>query len=186
MPLVGKQHKHHDLRHRLREAFAWRGEEGRADVSQWWADASIMGELGPALADLCSSRGRITTVLAPEATGFLLGPLVAVSLGAGFVEMRRGLSEAELGDQVLLRSTPPDYLSRTVEWGIRRRRLCSAHRVLFVDDWADTSATARTARRLVEDSGATWVGAVVLVDGTAPSTRRDLGLRGLLRERELA
>ncbi|MGY1456146.1 hypothetical protein [Streptomyces sp. SS8] len=182
---MGKQHRHHDLRRRLREAFAWRGEEGRADVSQWWADASLLGELGPALADLCSSRERITTVLAPEATGFLLGPLVAVSLVAGFVEMRREPSEAELGDQILLRSTPPDYMSRTVEWGIRRRRLCSAHRVLFVDDWADTSATARTARRLVEDSGATWAGAVVLVDGTDPSARRELNLRGLLRDREL-
>jgi len=184
MPFVGKQHEHPDLRHRLREAFAWRSAESRADISQWWADASLLAELGPALADLCP-QGRITTVLAPEATGFLLGPLVATSLGAGFVEMRREPSAAELGDQVLLRSTPPDYLGRTVEWGIRRRRLRSEHRVLFVDDWADTSATAQAARRLVEDSGATWVGAAVLVDGTPPSARRDLNLRGLLREREL-
>ncbi|WP_199185879.1 phosphoribosyltransferase [Streptomyces carminius] len=95
------------------------------------------------------------------------------------------MSEAGLGDQVLLRSTPPDYLGRTVEWGIRRRRLRSGDRVLFVDDWADTSATARTARRLVGDSGATWTGAAVLVDGTDSTTRRDLSLQGLLRRREL-
>jgi adenine phosphoribosyltransferase len=184
MPPVGKQHEHQDLRHRLREAFAWRSAESRADLSQWWADASLLAELGPALADLWP-RDRVTTVLAPEATGFLIGPLAAVSLGAGFVGMRRESSEAELGDQVLLRSTPPDYLDRTVEWGIRRRRLGPGHRVLFVDDWADTSATAQAARRLVEDSDATWVGAAVLVDGTTSSARHDLGLRGLLREREL-
>ncbi|WP_031508203.1 phosphoribosyltransferase family protein [Streptomyces megasporus] len=172
------------LRRRLREAFAWRGPENRADLSSWWADPSLLAALGPALAGL-HPRERITTVLAPESTGFLLGPPTAIALGAGFVEMRRDFGEEETGDRVLLRNTPPDYSGRTVEWGVRRRLLRSGLRVLFVDDWAATSATAQAARRLVEDSGSTWVGAAVLVDATASAARRDLRLHGLLREREL-
>ncbi len=84
------------LRRRLREAFAWRGPEDRADLSSWWADPSLLAALGPALAGL-HPRERITTVLAPESTGF--------------------------------------------------------------DDRAATSAATRAARRLVEDSGSTRVGA---------------------------
>ncbi|MFC9970087.1 hypothetical protein ACFVH6_04200 [Spirillospora sp. NPDC127200] len=57
--------------------------------------------------------------------------------------------------------------------------------MLFVDDWVETAATAQTARRLVEAGNAVWVGAVAIVDGTEGQERHELGLRSLLRDREL-
>ncbi|MDX3494465.1 phosphoribosyltransferase family protein [Streptomyces turgidiscabies] len=173
------------MRNLLRDHFAWRGKEDqRADISGWWREGEILTGIGPALAAL-HPGGSPNVVMSPEATGYLIGPLVAVALGAGFVEMRRDLSEETTGDSVLLRSTPPDYQGRTVEWGIRKRRLGPGSRVLFVDDWVDTGATALAARRVTEDAGGQWVGAAVIVDSTSHGLRRDLNLKGLLSEKEL-
>lgn len=56
----------------------------------------------------------------------------------------------------------------------------------FVDDWADTGSTALVTQQLVQDAGAQWAGAVVLVDALSDSRlRRALGLRALLHLREL-
>lgn len=173
------------MRKTLRDRFEWRGKENeRADLSGWWRDSDVITEIGAALAALHPNESP-NVVMSPEATGYLIGPLVAVALQAGFVEMRRGTSEEAIGDSVLLRSTPPDYQGRTVEWGVRKRRLGPGSRVLFVDDWVDTGATASAAHRLTEDSGAQWVGAAVIVDSTNHSIRRTLNLKGLLSEREL-
>ncbi len=173
-----------DVRRRLREAFVWRGDHGFADPSAWWGEADLLAALGPALVGL-HPEAAPTLVLSPEAVGFTVGAVTAVAAGAGFVEMRRELTEYATADQVLLRSTAPDYLGRTIEWGVRRRWLRPGRRVLFVDDWAETAATAAAARRLVEDCGAFWAGAAVLVDATSSAARHDLNLRGLLRKREL-
>jgi adenine phosphoribosyltransferase len=174
------------MRKLLRDRFEWRGKENEhADISGWWRDNDILTGIGAALAGLHPDE-RPNVVLSPEATGYLIGPLVALSVQqAGFVEMRREMSEEAVGDTVLLRSTPPDYQGRTVEWGVRKRRIGSGSRVLFVDDWVDTGATALAARRLTEDCGGQWVGAAVIVDSTSHDIRRTLNLRGLLSEREL-
>lgn len=172
-----------EARRRLRETFHWLGADRVADISGWWADPALLTLLGPALSGL--HHADATLVMAPEAVGFILGPLVAQASGAGFLDMRKNLTEKGIADPVLIRNTPPDYQGRTIPWGVRRRRLRPGQRVLFVDDWVDTAATAETARRLVLDSGASWVGAAVLVDSTSSTRRRDLNLRGILREHEL-
>ncbi|MFC1440011.1 adenine phosphoribosyltransferase [Streptacidiphilus sp. N1-10] len=154
-------------------------------MSAWWADPQILALLGPALADLHVLPSS-SLVISPSATGFLLGPLTAIPLNAGFVEMRRDAANEKTNeDAFLLRSTPPDYLSRTITWQVRRRALRPGVPVLFVDDWVETAATARTARRLVVDSGAVWAGAAAIVDATSGQTRHELRLRTLLHHREL-
>ncbi len=153
-------------------------------MSAWWADPQLLALLGPALAKLHPLPAS-SLVITPATTGFLLGPLTAVPLAAGFVEMRRNPTATGVGDAVLLRNTPPDYLSRTITWGVRPRTLRPGVPVLFVDDWVDSAATARTARRLVLDSGAVWAGAAAIVDATSGRTRHELELRALLHHREL-
>ncbi|NRQ38769.1 adenine phosphoribosyltransferase [Nonomuraea sp. NN258] len=173
---------------RLRALFTWRG--GGADIVAWWAHADVLAGLGPALARL-HAHSRPSIVIAPEARGFILGPLVATAAGAGFVEMRKGRADGDARDRALIqdrivtRSTPPDYADRTLDWVVQRRVLRPWHRVLFVDDWVETAATVRTARKIVEDSGATWSGAAAIVDGTTGQAHPELRLRALLRVREL-
>jgi adenine/guanine phosphoribosyltransferase-like PRPP-binding protein len=43
-----------------------------------------------------------------------------------------------------------------------------------VDDWAELGSQALTARRLIEQAGASWAGAALIVDQLDPSTRAEL------------
>jgi adenine phosphoribosyltransferase len=71
-------------------------------------------------------------------------------------------------------------------FGYRRDLIRSGDRVLMVDDWVDTGATALTARALVEESGARWIGAACIVDGLSePRLRHELPVRALLDVRRL-
>lgn len=84
------------------------------------------------------------------------------------------------------RTTPPDYRDRHLSLGFPKSLLPAGEQVLFIDDWIDTGGQALGARGLVEDAGATWLGAAVVVDALHESQiRRDLTVRSLLRNREL-
>ena len=172
------------LRNRLRAAFAWRGTEGFADVSGWWADPEILREIGPALADL-HRDARSTLIAGVEAVGFLLGPLVATALSVGFVEVRKGLVEAHIGDRVALRATPPDYNERDLTVGVRRRLFRPRERVLLVDEWITTGAQVTAVRRIIDDLACDFLGVAVVVDATDNNVRRDLDVRSLLSLHEL-
>jgi len=125
-------------------------------------------------------------VIGPVSRGSLVGAVTAVALGVGFVEIRKNQAAAMDSDRWLRRTSGPDYRDRHVEFGFRRELLHPSDRVLMVDDWADTGMTARTARDLVADSGAHWLGAACIVDAlTDPRLRHDLPLRSLLDIRQL-
>ncbi|MDN5767208.1 MAG: hypothetical protein L0H96_09315 [Humibacillus sp.] len=127
-----------------------------------------------------------TVVLGTESRGSLLGPLVAVHLGVGFAEVRKRPERASDDDKWWGRRTVPDYLDRHLDLAVRRSVLGAGDRVLFVDDWADTGAQALACQQLVHGADATWLGAVVIVDGLENSAdRRALALRGLLHHRDL-
>lgn len=67
-----------------------------------------------------------------------------------------------------------------------RKNPRAGDRVVLVDDWIATGGQALGAQRLVDESGATWLGAAVIVDAlTEHQTRRALELRSLLHERDL-
>jgi adenine phosphoribosyltransferase len=174
---------------RLRQAFAWRGdrpdEHVYADITGWWRDADLLRLLGPALADLFP-EATPTVVLGPDSRGSLVGPLVALHLGVGFVEVRKNRTPAGDSDQWIRRLTPPDYRDRHLELGFRRGLVRSSDHVLLVDDWVDTGSQAATVRAMVDGTGATWAGFGCIVDALDdPRLRRDLRLRSLLHVRDL-
>jgi adenine phosphoribosyltransferase len=176
------------VRRRLRAAISWHWDRSdwraTADLTGWWRDAQVLADLGPALAGLYAEQP--TVVLGPVSRGSLVGALAAASLGVGFVEVRKNRGPANDTDRWVLRTTGPDYCDRHVVFGFRRGLVNAGDRVLMVDDWADTGATARVVRQLVDDCGAQWVGAAVIVDGlTDPRLRHDLPVRALLDVRTL-
>jgi adenine phosphoribosyltransferase len=176
-----------DVSARLREAFVWRGDRGDqyADVTGWWRDPDLLRLLGPALAQLFPEAAP-TVVLGPDSRGSLVGPLVALHLGVGFVEVRKNRTPAGDSDQWIRRTTPPDYHDRHLELGFRRGLIRSSDRVLVVDDWIDTGSQALTVRAMVDSAGAGWAGFGCIVDALHDSRiRRDLRLRSLLRLRDL-
>lgn len=176
------------LAERLVASFVWRTdraeESSRADVSGWWRDAALLRSLGPALAGLYGDAP--TVVLGAQSRGALLGALVAEHLDVGLVEARKDPGPASDSDQWLTRTAPPDYRDRHLVFGFRRDLIRSGDRVLFVDDWIDTGATAAACKGLVSDAGAIWIGAATVVDAATNSRiRRDLPLRSLLHVRDL-
>lgn len=178
-----------ELRFDLQRSFRWRGDRldygYLADLSGWWASPTVLGRLGPALADLFSDSPP-TVVLGPQSRGALLGALVAAHLGIGLVELRKRPEPAADSDRWLVARTPPDYRDRNLLVGARVGHLAAGHRVLLIDDWIQTGGQATAARSIVDQSGATWCGAAVIVDGLSDSRlRRDLDVRSLLRVRDL-
>lgn len=173
----------------LKGSFRWRGDRtdrwNLADLSGWWAEPTILRRLGPALASLFPDA-QPTVVLGPQSRGALLGALVATHLGVGLVELRKDPSRAADSDRWHITHTPPDYLDRTLRLGVRKDHLSAGSRVLLIDDWIDTGAQATAAHAIVEQSGASWCGAAVVVDGLSDSRkRRDLDVRALLHQRDL-
>ncbi|MFF0339518.1 phosphoribosyltransferase family protein [Kribbella sp. NPDC004875] len=143
-----------------------------------------MRAIGPALAGLYDETP--TVVLGPVSRGSLVGSLTATAVGVGFVEMRKDARSSYDSDRWVRRTTGPDYRDRHEVFGFRQGLIAPGDHVLMVDDWADTGMTARTARELVEDCGAHWIGAACIVDGlTDPRLRHDLPLRALLDVRQL-
>jgi adenine phosphoribosyltransferase len=176
------------LRKRLKETFAWVGDAGTtstaADRSGWIRDAQVVAEVGHALAGLFPDASP-TVVLAPQSSGFIFGPLVAHSTGAGFVgaSKKRALADS---DRWLVATTPLDYAGRNMEMGFRARLVTGADRVLIIDDWADTGGQLLALKALVEMSGARYIGAAVVVDALSDqSVRRNLNLQSLLNVRDL-
>ena len=177
------------LRDQLRTSFRWRGDRNDpdylADVTGWWRDADTLQTIGEGLADLFPEASP-TVVMGTQSRGSLLGVLTARHLGVGFAEVRKDPSRSADSDAWWETSTPPDYQDRHLRLGLRRSLLQSGDRVLFVDDWVQTGAQVQACHTLVEMSGATWLGAAVVVDGLETNApRRALTVRSLLSVREL-
>jgi len=179
-----------DLRNRLRAAFRWTdpGPDSKvlvSDRSGWWRDPQILNEVGPALANLFAGTAP-TVVVAPEVTGFLLGPLVARALGVGFVEAYRAGARRPIAERMTWADVPADHRGDAQRLGVRSRLIGPADRVLVVDDWAMTGAQVRGVYAVVAALGATPVGAAVIVDECPPPLAAELRIRGLLTGTDLS
>jgi adenine phosphoribosyltransferase len=174
-----------DLCDRLRSAFRWTdpgpgSEVLVSDRSGWWRDPRILDELGPALAGLFP-HAKPTVVVAPEVTGFLVGPLVARALGVGFVEAYRAGARRPIAEHMTWADVPADHRGERRRLGVRSHLLGRGDRVLVVDDWAATGAQSRALTTLVMSLGAASVGTAVIVD----ETRGEPNIRGLLSGADL-
>ncbi|MDI2126718.1 phosphoribosyltransferase family protein [Yinghuangia seranimata] len=176
---------------RLTETFAWADTPVGvfADLSGWWRDPELLGLLGPALADLHSAR-KPTVVAGIETRGLVLGPLTALALGVGFVEVRKayriaGEAQRDADDPMLRAETPPEYQDGGLTLMAPRRLFTPDDRVLLVDEWIESGAQAHAVRRMVAEAGAQWAGVAVIVDATEPRVREHLDVRGLVGEDDL-
>jgi adenine phosphoribosyltransferase len=179
-----------DLRDRLRQAFRWTdpGPDSEilvSDRSGWWRDPHILDQVGPALADLFAGTAP-TVVVAPEVTGFLLGPLVARAIGVGFVEAYRAGARRPIAEPMTWAEITADHRGDAQRLGVRSRLLSPADRVLVVDDWATTGAQARGVYAAVTALGATPVGTAVIVNECPPPVTAELRIRGLLSGADLS
>jgi len=157
------------VREKVLAAFRW--VDGHADVWRLFVDAAALAAVVEHLAGVAASTSA-TKVAGIESRGFILGGAVAVSAGIGFVPIRK---EAGLfpGPKVTGRAAA-DYRGIEHVLRLQQQSLSDRDRVLLVDDWAELGSQALTARRLIEQAGATWAGAALIVDQLQPSRRAEL------------
>ncbi|HEX2772385.1 MAG TPA: phosphoribosyltransferase family protein [Micromonosporaceae bacterium] len=181
---------HADVAQRLAALFRWvdpgpGSDHLVSDCSGWWRDPATLAALGPALADLFQGE-RPTVVVAPELTGVLLGPLVAVRLGAGFVPAVKGDDGRVPAEPTTWVRAGRDYRGRSVTLGVRDRHLNPGDRVLVVDDWVATGAQVRALYELIAARGAEPVGTAAIVVDCLPAVAEELRIRSLLTGDDLS
>lgn len=104
-------------------------------------------------------EGGVQAVCAVEARGFIFGAALAQALGSGFVPLRK---PGKLPPPVSAVDYELEYGRDRLE--VRADALRAGERVLIVDDVLATGGTLLAARTLVETTGATVVGAGVLIE----------------------
>lgn len=155
--------------------------DGDAVFTPVFQNPGILASLGPGLVEPFRSAD-VTVVVAPEARGFVLGALCAVTLGVGFVAARKP-GEPRPGDRVQVTSEP-DWRGRRITFTVARV-LDSGDRVLPVDDWIETGSQAFAIASAIEEMGAELVGTSVIVDQAPEKVRSALNVVGLLRHDQL-
>ncbi len=146
---------------------------GFKDITPLLADAGALAEAVRALAAYARPL-QVDCVVAAEARGFLLGPALALELGAGFVLARKP-------GKLPYETVSAEYL---LEYGAGQLELhtdavASGRRVLVHDDLLATGGTAAALCELVEQLGGEVVGCGFLVelgflDGRARLAPRDV------------
>jgi adenine phosphoribosyltransferase len=131
---------------------------GFKDITPLMADRRALGESVRGLADLARPLG-VQCVVAAEARGFLLGPALALELGAGFLLARKP-------GKLPYETVSAEYL---LEYGASQLELHSdalrdGARVLVHDDLLATGGTAAALCELVEQLGGEVVGCGFLIE----------------------
>jgi adenine phosphoribosyltransferase len=178
-----------ELRHRLRRLFRWTDPGTHStylvsDRSGWWRDPVLLDGIGPALAGLFGDVAP-TVVVAPEVTGFLVGPLVARALGVGFVEAYKGDRWHPVAEPMTWSAAPADHRGAVQQMGVRSRHLSAGDRALVVDDWLTTGAQVRAVHEVVAALGAEPVGTAVIVAECDATVAAELRVRSLLSGSDL-
>jgi adenine phosphoribosyltransferase len=135
------------------------------------ADAAALAESVRLLADYARPL-EVDCVVAAEARGFLLGPALALELGAGFVLARKPgkLPYETVSAEYLL-----EYGNGQLE--LHTDAVASGRRILVHDDLLATGGTAAALCELVEQLGGEVVGCGFLIELAFLEGRRRLAGR---------
>jgi adenine phosphoribosyltransferase len=128
------------------------------DITPLMADPAALKDAVKGLAQYARTL-NVGCVVAAEARGFLLGPAVALELGAGFVLARK---HGKLPHETISVEYPLEYGTSRLE--LHTDAIGEGTRVLVHDDLLATGGTARAKIELVEQLGAEVVGAVFVVE----------------------
>jgi len=131
---------------------------GFKDITPLMADAGALAQAVAGLAQYARALD-VELVVAAEARGFLLGPALALELGAGFALARKPgkLPYETISAEYLL-----EYGSGQLE--LHTDAIAPGTRVLVHDDLLATGGTAGTLCELVEQLGGEVVGCGFLIE----------------------
>lgn len=128
------------------------------DITPLMADADALAHAVEALAGFARAL-EVDCVVAAEARGFLLGPALALELGAGFALARK---PGKLPYETVSAEYELEYGEGVLE--LHTDAVVAGTRVLVHDDLLATGGTAATLCELVEQLGGEVVGCGFLVE----------------------
>jgi adenine phosphoribosyltransferase len=138
------------------------------DVTTLLKDGQCFSEVTEALTKPFADK-QVDIVVGIEARGFILAPVVARSLHAGFVPVRKPGKLPAATHKV---SYDLEYGSDCLE--IHQDAIQPGQRVLIVDDLIATGGTARAVAEVIEKMGGTIVGLAFMVELCALNGREKL------------
>lgn len=113
------------------------------DVTTLFKDANALRELSDILYETYKDKG-ITKVAAIESRGFIMGPILATRLGAGFIPIRK---PGKLPAETIEESYSKEYGTDKIQ--MHKDAVTSDDVVLLHDDLLATGGTMQAACRLV-------------------------------------
>jgi adenine phosphoribosyltransferase len=141
---------------------------GFKDITPLLASPEALSEAVGGLADYARPL-RVECVVAAEARGFLLGPALALELGAGFVLARK---PGKLPYETISAEYELEYGANQLE--LHSDAVSDGARVLVHDDLLATGGTAAALCELVEQLGGEVVGCGFLIELAFLEGRRRL------------
>lgn len=114
------------------------------DVTTLFKDAKALQELSDTLYEMYKDKG-ITKVVGIESRGFIMGPILATRLGAGFVPIRK---PGKLPAETIEESYDKEYGKDTVQ--IHKDAIGEEDVILLHDDLLATGGTMEAAAKLVK------------------------------------
>lgn len=147
------------------------------DITPLWKDPVALAASAGELADRFRDK-KIKFVVGAEARGFIVGVAVALSLGAGFVPVRK---PSKLPYRTISESYELEYGTDTLE--MHEDALAAGDRVLVVDDLLATGGTVTAILKMIRRLGAEPVGVAALVELSflEPAARIDVPIEALIR-----
>jgi len=144
------------------------------DITPVLADPRLLRDVVEALA--APYRGQdVALVVGTEARGFILGPPVALALGAGFIPVRK---KGKLPADTYEATYDLEYGTDTLE--MHRDAIRPGTRVLMVDDLLATGGTMDACCQMVETAGGEIVACAFLVELSFLGGRARLAPRDVL------
>lgn len=114
------------------------------DVTTLFKDPQALQELSDTLYDMYKDKG-ITKVVGIESRGFIMGPILATRLGAGFVPIRK---PGKLPAETIEESYDKEYGTDTIQ--MHKDAIEENDIVLLHDDLLATGGTMKAACNLVK------------------------------------
>ncbi|HYA01407.1 MAG TPA: adenine phosphoribosyltransferase [Candidatus Binatia bacterium] len=128
------------------------------DITTLLSDAQAFRATIEALAEPYRDRD-VEVVVGIESRGFVLGGAIALTLGAGFVPVRK---QGKLPYRTISVAYTLEYGEAVLE--VHADAIAAGRRVLIVDDLLATGGTARATAELVERLGGQVVGLAFLIE----------------------
>jgi len=143
---------------------------GLGNVWPVFGDSALFARVIRALAE--PLREQVDKVAGIESRGFVLGAAVAGYLGVGFVAIRK--SDGLYPGETLNARADADYRGHEHTFRLQRAAVKQGERIALVDDWFETGSQGLIGRRLLEQAGAVYAGASIIVDQLSDQRRAEL------------